>query len=211
MQLEDVDLVHLSDVWRLAAQDKARKGTSSEQQRKVKHTGVKPQQPIQMDCQPNGLANGAAASTSSEERHQEGVFVKGGAASAGSQAADVSADPGSSLSKTGSDEVGGSSSGGVDAAAADGSGDTRRQGVAANRKPAAVAAVVPCVVAGSPNALPEPELVLRPPKLGPRPDVLKNMWEDIHKVRERQSADDMQTSCVRRWSAWDSPCAVLVL
>jgi hypothetical protein len=40
-----------------------------------------------------------------------------------------------------------------------------------------------CVVAGTPGGPPEAELLLRPFRLGPKPDVLKGLWQQIQKVR----------------------------
>jgi hypothetical protein len=41
-----------------------------------------------------------------------------------------------------------------------------------------------CVVAGTPCGPPEPELLLRPFRLGPKPDALKDLWQQIQKVRQ---------------------------
>lgn len=179
LQLEDVDLVHVSDVWRLAAHHVQRVSRRERQQQKEQGTasaaaagsvtagssgsnGLAMQPGTTKDAARRSSGEGDAGKQPRTNGVQQAAAATGG--SERDSERDSSAVP---AAPAACNDAGGAAEAGADAAAA----------------AATAAAAGSCVVVGARDLPPPRELVLRPVKPGPPPDVLKRMWEDIQQVR----------------------------
>lgn len=235
LQLEDVDTVHMQDVFRLAAQHAQRRSRKERQQRQQQQQD-KQDGPAALAAVNAGAAAVSSSSTSraqqqqqgnqdeqqpeqQQQGQQDGRLAQQDGPTAGKQLDGNAMDVDVPASSGGNAEVPVSPTAAKGTAnqeasrhsgegsAGDGSerGSTPAPGKACNGTASALAVLPPgagCVVAGSPGVPPGPELLLPPYKLGPKPDVLKGMWEDIQKVgqaaagaSERCQLDGGRTGC----------------